>query len=266
MKRTVGILCGLVLASFTLPAQAQDYFASDDGLYWSVRGGLSQVRNSVDWDWGGWAPVYDNATPPNLLAMGMNSHREHRPLEMDYGFVAGASVGYTMAYPKSVADLRFEVEAIYRRNEDGEINSEWTPTSDNADSVSLGFETVPFVGTLEVRSAMINGLIDFHTGTRIVPYLGLGAGMSQIVAEGYTIDFNRDALGVLAPQTINDDFFALSWQAIAGVGYRLSPGTMLTLEFHHFRLAADRWSNLFETQEISNVNFDDWSLGVRFTF
>ncbi len=267
MKSLRAFLLGLVLFSLGTPvAQAKEIYESDSGLYWGVRGGLSQVRNLAIWSWGGFDPTYDNATPPNVLFLGLNDHLERRSLEMNYGYVVGASIGYTMAYPDSVADLRFEVEGIYRRHEDGEINSPWDALSDRPDSVTLGFETVPVVGSLEVGSAMFNVLVDFHTQTRFTPYIGVGAGISQIIAKGYTLDGNRAQHGEPFPQFFDDDIYALSWQAIAGIGYRLSPGAMVTLETRYFRLAADRYSDLFETDELREIKFDDWSLGVRFTF
>lgn len=267
MKRLRIFLLGFAIFSLCAPlAQAQDYYESDGGLYWSVRGGLSQVRNLAVWDWYGIEPEYNDATPPEVVVRGLNSHREYRSLEMDYGYVVGASIGYTAAYPEGAADLRFEAEGIYRKSDDGQINSDWYATSDNEDSDPLGFETVPIIGSLEVRSAMFNVLVDFHTPTRVTPYLGVGAGISQIVAEGYTLDVNYAIYGEGFPQFFDEKLYALSWQAIAGVGYRLSPGTMLTLEFRYFRLAADRWSDLFRTDELGSVKFDDWSLGARFTF
>lgn len=267
MKSLGAFLLGsVVLVLCAPPAVAQDYYESDGGLYWGVRGGLSQVRNLAIWAWGGYDPVYDGATPPNLLVPGLNDHLEERSLEMDYGYVAAASIGYTMLYPQRAADLRFEVEGIYRRNEDGQINSQWRAISNRPDSVTLGFETVPVIGSLEVTSAMFNAFVDFHTPSRFTPYIGLGAGMSYIVTEGYTLDLNRFVVGEPYPQIFSDEIYALSWQAIAGLGYRLSPGMMVTAEARYFRLAADRWSDLFQTQELRSVVFDDWSVGLRFTF
>ena len=267
MKSLRAFLLGFAVFYLCAPlAQAQDYVESDGGLYWSARGGLSQVRNLAVWSWGGYDPEYDTATPPNLVTPGLNDHLEDRSLEMDYGYVVAGSIGYTVAYPNSPADLRFELEGIYRKNDDGQIGSQWTPISDRPDSISLGYETVPVIGSLEVRSAMFNVLVDFHTPSRITPYLGLGAGISQIVAEGYTLDLNRAVFGLGYPQFFDEEIYAMSWQAIAGVGYKLSPGAMLTLEFRYFRLAADRWSELFQTDELRDITFDDWSMGVRFTF
>ncbi len=265
MKRSIGILCGLVLSALAGPVHAQEYFDADGGMYISVRGGLSQVRNHVIWDWGGYDPTYVGS-PPTLASPGLNAHRESRSLEMNYGFVAAGALGYTFAYPDHVADLRLEVEGIYRYNAEGQTNADWRPTSNRADSGSLGFITVDIDGTLQIQSVMLNALADFHTGSRFTPILGIGAGMSHVVIDTTFFDPNRAQNFVPQPVIDDQSFFALSWQAIAGIGYRLSPGTVVTAEYRYFRLAKDQYSTLFQTHELRNIKFDDWSLGLRFTF
>lgn len=257
MKRLRIFLLGFAVFSLCTPlAQAQDYYESDGGLYWSVRGGLSQLRQK---EWFIW-PAVDMGTYQ------VNAHNEYRNIEMDYGFVAGASIGYTALYPESSADLRFELEGIYRRNNDGSAHSEWWPIDPDPAAISIGQSNAVIEGSVEVRSAMFNFLVDFHTPSRITPYIGLGAGISQIVIDAELFDIGRALYGYPYPIVIDETLYALSWQAIAGVGYHLSPGTLLTLEFRYFRLAADRYSEFFRNEELADVKFDDWSMGVRFTF
>jgi opacity protein-like surface antigen len=254
MKSLRAFTLGVVLSALYTPlAMADGYYEDDGGLYWSVRGGLSQVRNSVGWNWGAIDPV-------------LNSHSEWRSLEMDYGLVAGASIGYTALFPDSPVDLRIEAEAIYRRNADGQINSDWVPTSNIDGAASLGYETAEVDGSLEVRSAMANFMVDFHTPTRFTPYVGIGAGISQLVAKGWIYDVNRAVYGYPYPQRFDETLYALSVQGIVGVGFHLSAGTMITAEVRTFRLASDRWSELFQTSDLSKIKFDDWSLGLRLTF
>lgn len=259
MKSLRTFLLGFAMFSLCVPlAQAQGYPEPDGGLYWSVRGGLSQVRNVATVDVPGYDPVYNTYvdgfgnTITELVTPGLNDHRGVRSLEMDYGWVAGAAIGYTVLYPDYSADMRFEIEGIYRRNVDGTVDARYTPTTDNPDSDSFDtYEILPFQGSVSFRSAMFNMLLDFHTPTRLVPYVGLGAGLTHVVSK----------VGA-----INDDFLSLSWQAIAGVGYKLSPGMMLTMEFRYFQLTGDEWSDLFQTKALNSIEFDDWSMGVRFTF
>ncbi|MBE9558866.1 MAG: porin family protein [Proteobacteria bacterium] len=256
----LGILLGLVGAPLQASAEA---FERDGGMYISFRGGLAQVRGSSQADWAGYDPTYETVVDPEtgdssevLVERGLNDHHEYRSLEMNYGYVAGVSLGYTAVYPDNSADLRFELEAMYRKNDDGQVRSDFVATTDKDDSDSLdGTLFLTIGGYVEVRSAMFNVLLDFHTPTRITPYLGLGVGMSQLIASG--------SVGIVP---FDDDEYGLSWQAIAGVGYHLTPGTMLTLEFRYFRLAVDRWSDLFQTNELRGITFDDWSMGVRMTF
>jgi len=265
MKSLRAFILGLAVFSLCAslaPANAQ--VEADGGLYVGMRGGLSQMRSNAYTSWSGYPATYITVIDPITGASvtvvdtyGLNDHIEERALEMDYGWVAGLSLGYTVLFPENSADLRFELEGIYRRNDNGNVESQYYATTNNPDSLSYpsGYTNVAFNGFVEVRSAMFNMLADFHTPTRFTPYFGLGAGMSQVLAEG-------DIGGA----TFDDNVFALSWQAIAGVGYKLSPGTMLTMEFRYFKLATDRYVGAFGLNELRNVKFDDWSMGVRFTF
>lgn len=259
MKSLRAFLLGFAMVSLCAPLARAEYIEPDGGLYIGIRGGLAQMRNNSSAETLGFLPTYFppvDPDPPVLNTPGRNDHNETRSLEMDYGYVAGVAIGYTVLYPDKSADLRFEVEAMYRKNDDGQINSQFTPTSDRADSISFNdFEVLKVDGNAEVRSAMFNMLLDFHTPTRLTPYVGLGVGASQLIASG-----------TVALLPFDDDIYSLSWQAIAGLGYRLSPGTMLTLEFRHFQLSGNRWSDFFQTSKLSNIEFDDWSMGVRFTF
>ncbi|MDH5557951.1 MAG: outer membrane beta-barrel protein [Alphaproteobacteria bacterium] len=260
MKSLRAFILGLAVFSLCAslaPANAQ--VEADGGLYWSMRGGLSQVANASIVDVPGYPATYTQTTDPTtgvvtttLVTRGLNDHRGLRDLEMDYGWVAGAAIGYTWLYPDNSADLRMEFEGIYRRNVNGSVDAQYYPTTNNPDSDSIyTAANLPFKGSVSFRSAMFNVMLDFHTPTRIVPYVGLGAGVTHLVSK----------VGA-----INDDLLSPSWQAIGGVGYKLSPGTMLTLEFRYFALVGDEWSDLFQTDDLNSIEFDDWSMGVRFTF
>jgi opacity protein-like surface antigen len=259
MKSLRAFILGLAVISLCAPlAPAKAQVEADGGLYWSVRGGLSQVGNIATVDEAGFDPVYstvdngDGTTTTTLVTRGKNDHRGIRDLEMDYGWVAGAAIGYTWLYPDNSADLRMEFEGMYRRNVNGSVDVQYYPTTNNPDSDSIYTATnLPFKGSVSFRSAMVNMFLDFHTPTRIVPYVGLGAGVTHLVSK----------VGA-----INDDLLSPSWQAIAGIGYKLSPGTMLTTEFRYFALVGDETSDLFGTSDLGSIEFDDWSMGVRFTF
>lgn len=258
MKRTIGILCGLVLGGLALPAQAQDYYATDGGLYWGIRGGLSQVRDSQNFAWPR-IPLGDPASQDDDIA----PHLEHRNLELDLGYVAGASIGYTFAYPRYAGDIRVEAEAIYRYHENGQTNADWIAVEPGQ---AIGHVISDIDGTVQYQSAMANVLVDFHTGSRFVPFLGLGAGLTRMDIDALLFDEGRFVYGHPFPIVIDETTYALSWQAIAGLGFRLSSGTVVAAEYRYFRLANDRFSGLFRHEELSEIKFDDFSLSLRFTF
>lgn len=258
MTRSIGVLCGFVLASLSLPAQAQDYYATDGGLYWSVRGGLSQVRDTTLFGWGR-IPLGD----PNLEDDDIAPHIEHRNLELDLGYVAGASIGYTFAYPQHVADLRVEAEGIYRFHENGQTNADWIAIEAGQ---QIGHVVSDIDGTIQFQSAMANVLVDLHTGSRFVPYFGLGGGLTRMDINALLFDAGRAIYGFPFPIVVDETTYAMSWQAIAGLGWRLSSGTIVAVEYRHFRLANDRFSALFRHEELSQIKFDDLSLSMRFTF
>ncbi len=266
MRRSFGILAGFALGVLIVAgdARAQDYFQTNGGFYISGRGGLSQVRSLESWNWGGYAPEYNE--DDSLKFAGLNDHQEDRQLEMDVGYVVGVTVGYAFVWPGYPGAIRVEGEAMYRKHDDGEFNSQWTPISDNEDSISLGHETVPYDGKLDIASAMINVLVDISTGTRFTPYFGLGGGYSRIDVDGYTIENNRIWIGFPEQDFYDQTIYALSWQAILGVSFQVTQSLAITLEARHFRLAADRWSELFFTEELDIVTFGDWSMGFRLMF
>lgn len=260
MKRSIGFACGLALGLLAPPALAQDYYATDGGLYWSVRGGLSQVRDNTDFIW----PRILLGDPDNLND-DIAPHFEERSLELDLGYVVGASIGYTFAYPQHVADIRVEAEAIYRYHENGQTNSDWIPLE--AGLTPMGGHVVSDIdGTVQYQSAMANVLLDFHTGTRLVPYIGVGGGLTRMDVDALLFDPGRFVYFHPFPIVIDETIYALSWQAIAGLGWRLSRSTVIAAEFRYFRLASDRFSDLFAHDELSRIKFDDWSISMRFTF
>jgi OOP family OmpA-OmpF porin len=80
----------------------------------------------------------------------------------DSGFATGAQVGYSFGGP------RVEFEYNYRHN-----NANTTATADGTQSAS---------DSLSANSYLVNFIYDFDTGSKWVPYLGLGLGASDVKA------------------------------------------------------------------------------------
>jgi len=84
------------------------------------------------------------------------------PITYDLGFGAGAQVGYAFGGP------RVEFEYNYRYNK--------------ADSIGSAGGSVGANGHISANSFLVNFLYDFDTGSKWVPYVGLGLGMADVSA------------------------------------------------------------------------------------
>jgi opacity protein-like surface antigen len=242
MKRTIGILGGIAFLLLANTAQAEP-MEVDGGMYWSVGGGVSFVENetTILWGAGGCCPA----------------QTDERFLELNPGWVGRAAIGYTMAYPELAGDLRFELEATHRDYTDGQTNSEWSFS---------GHGVAEIEGTIKIDSAMFNIYTDFHTQTRFVPYLGVGVGYSRIDIDVDERNVAMFLMGAPFPLSIDEETYSLSWQVMLGVGYRLSPGTVIELEYRSFSLVSNRYLFLFRTDDLDDIEFDDFLLSIRYTF
>ena len=242
MKRTIGILAGFAFFLLANTVQAEP-MEVDGGMYWSVGGGVSFVEHEITLLWGAGGCCA--------------AQTEERFLELNPGWVGRAAIGYTMAYPELAGDLRFELEAARRDYTDGETNSQWT---------ILGQSPARIEGTVKIDSAMFNIYTDFHTPTRFVPYLGVGVGYSRIDIDVDNYDLAMLLLGFPYPMSFKEEIYSLSWQVMLGVGYRLSPGTVVGLEYRSFSLVSNRFLWLLRNDDLGNIEFEDFLLSIRYTF
>jgi outer membrane protein OmpA-like peptidoglycan-associated protein len=133
---------------------------------------------------------------------------------------------------------RTEIEASHRFNELGAFNDA-NGTSD-AHSWSL----------------MANAIYDMNPEGVLSPYLGAGAGASQIVFSG-----QGEVSGV--PLNVNDSDTVLAGQLIAGVGWRVSPRWVLDAGYRY--LIAPEAD--FDGAELdSGYEHHDVIFGVRYLF
>ena len=147
----------------------------------------------------------------------------------DYSLAGVGAVGYAWVPFDSPAGFRLELEGSYRRAEIDYI-------VDNAGPTLLVAE-----GYLESIGAMANGYVDFNFGEKAVPYLGGGIGVARVSRRDFVVDG--------APIS-NKYIYAGAWQLMAGVGFRLSPGTIIGLELRRFELLEFQFENTPLDQEI----------------
>ena len=90
---------------------------------------------------------------------------------------------------------------------------------------------------IDAYDLMINGLYDFNRGGVFQPYIGAGIGYAQISADATNLRAGVMTGGNLETFDANgfsDDDAALAYQALAGVGYKLSEQLTLDMGYKYF--------------------------------
>lgn len=143
-------------------------------------------------------------------------------MSLDSGF------GFLAAVGNNFDGLRGEAEIAYRTNDLNEISS------------------VPTSGEIVSLSVMGNLLVDLDLSESVRPFLGAGIGLTNVEIEN-------------GPNSADDTVFA--YQAIAGVGFLLTPITTLDLQYRYFASADPEFDGL--KAEYQTHNF---FAGLRFDF
>ena len=122
------------------------------GMYLGVDGGLAWTSNIT------YTTGYTSCVPPYYCYY----PNYYNAVTFDLGYSAGAQVGYAFGGP------RVELEYNYRNN--------------GASTIATTGGTQSATGSLTSNNFMINGLYDFDTGSKWVPYVGLGVGVADVSA------------------------------------------------------------------------------------
>ncbi len=172
------------------------------------------------------------------------------------GFAGAVSVGYGFGN-----GLRAEIEGDYKYNS--------FSSNGNANGVGVG-------GNEQKYGGFGNILYDFNTFSYVpvIPYIGVGAGYQEAQ---WTNVHSYTANSVLNAKNSEQGSFA--YQAIAGIGFAVSPQVTLTAEYHFMGLADDRKYNASGTQTLGGVTraatgtiraTDDYNhtilIGLRYAF
>lgn len=229
MRKISQVLCAAATVFLAAPALAQET-TTDSGLYFSFGGGLSDGQIlSNNWSWS-----YYNA------GLGYDVSVD---TAVDYELSGIGAIGYTWSTPDSPANFRVEVEGSYRRAEiSGLTVTEYDTPIIRTEYTAEGY--------LESIGVMANGYIDMHLG-RTLPYLGAGVGVARISRKDLFVD------GVPAS---NKYVHAGAWQVMSGIGYKLSPGMIVGVEFRYFELMEFEFDDGLAT---NNIHFNEFLLTLR---
>jgi len=167
--------------------------------------------------------------------------------EFNNGLVTKGSLGYTFTGSSPVV-LRSELEISYRRYEGDRLGDTPSGPYHGAD------------GNLTYLTGMVNGLLDFKTGTKVTPFVGIGIGWSRVAYNSVKAKDGTSA-------TVDDTDNVFAYQGMAGLAYDITESWKIDLEYRYFHTQDTTLKN----DSGVGVNFDCNSnhsviVGVRYLF
>ena len=115
----------------------------------------------------------------------------------------------------------------------------------DVDEATIGGFTFPVDGEVTALTIMANGYYDHDMGSPLTPYVGLGLGFVDA-------DFEITVPGLGTFETSDTEG---AYQVMVGIGYEISPTTVLTAGYRFF--------SIFESDPLM---VHDFSVGARFMF
>jgi opacity protein-like surface antigen len=230
MKITkVSLLCGVLLASFSVGALAQNEWGNnaDQGPYLELQYGRSQLRD------------HSFNIPGGRITTGS-----------EHGDVGLLSFGYEFGN-WGFGSLRAEAELGYREN--GVKSQAFTPAGLTG---KLGLNN-PF-GHTQAWSVMFNILNDFRPGTGFDPYVGVGVGYARVDFHHYGANPLNVAGATTGTTFIDDANGQPAYQGIVGFRSQLTDTLAFDLNWRYFATrnlhlrdtAGDRISSTYKTSQI----------------
>ncbi len=116
----------------------------------------------------------------------------------------------------------------YQFSNNWRVQAEFAMRSNGVDNITGTGAAAPFDGDLTAYSLMADAIYGIPTGTKFTPYIGAGAGMAWIKADGV-----ETALSA----TVDDTDTVFAYQGIAGVEYDMTENLKADLAYRYFRTA-----------------------------
>ena len=164
--------------------------------------------------------------------------------------------GFGIAYGKRLGQMG--------QNHRWRVEGELSYRSNKVKSLSINGTTATGpTGKMKSTSLMLNGYIDFNEASDFTPYLGAGLGLSNVDAD----NFGSSTTPTIT--ILNDGDTVFAYQAIAGLGWDISPRTELFLEYRYFATEDVGVRTTPAAGAVStNLSYDTNNvfLGARFSF
>ena len=213
----------LLLSSFVAPSFAEE---SKD-IYLSIGGGIA-FPSDVEGDTILGGTKYDATFPTDSTGM------------------------YSIGIGKEFNDYRLEFNYS-----GGKVDSDSITLTTGGNGVTA---TISPKLELDVKSYMLYGFKDFESNSKFTPYVGIGAGISQVTAKDQTSTVSGTRYSILGSE---EDVF--SYAIKGGTNYEIAENTSLYAEASYLNLAS------LTVDKGTPINYDSThifalSAGLKFNF
>ncbi|MEI9804454.1 MAG: outer membrane protein [Pseudolabrys sp.] len=111
-------------------------------------------------------------------------------------------------------------------------------------------------------SVLFNGYLDLGTWYRLSPYIGAGAGAAMVRVTEYASTASPPFVSGLSNNKWN-----FAWAAMAGVGYQLSPNTIVDIGYRYLNFGdAKSAADSFGAMTFKNLAAHEVRVGLRWSF
>ena len=231
--------CAAVLALLSAPARAADmpgYPPEPPSL--PPHEAPPEVENFGGWYLRGDLGYAWGISPDAESAAPFLSPTENK---LGNGFVGGIGAGYKSRWLRTDVTLDYTAPLKY------------------TGSIAAPDDTTAKV---EAVTALFNGYVDLGTWYRATPYVGLGAGVSQL----HTFDYASTAAQPFATG-LSHTQWKFAWAATAGIGYSIAPNLMVDLSYRYMNFGdVTTASDAFGAMTLKNLAAHEVRVGLRWSF
>jgi len=115
---------------------------------------------------------------------------------------------------------------------------------------------------IEAVTALFNGYIDLGTWYHMTPYIGAGAGVSQL----HTFDYASTAAPPFTPG-LSHTQWNFTWAAMGGVGIAIAPNLMLDVNYRYVNFGdVQTASDAFGAMTLKRLAAHEVRIGIRWSF
>ena len=158
--------------------------------------------------------------------------------EYDTGYSISGELGYNFGELLFVDNVKLGLELGYTEND-----------IDVHNIAALGGAQPSSTGDLSAFTILANMYHEYDTGTRFVPYYGLGLGVAIIDAKDYGV--------AAAPQALDDEEAAFLYQGTVGVNYMLTSDIDVGARYRYAATAGGEWTGAGAGAQSQDLDYEN---------